>query len=85
LIHGIPVGIREIPSGGKPPGVQVKNDFGISDWGGPAPPSGTHRYFFTLYALTVPALEHVDKNNFRKLCEKYKIEMAQTMSTYTKQ
>jgi Raf kinase inhibitor-like YbhB/YbcL family protein len=33
------------------PGVQGWNDFGRVDWGGPCPPSGTHRYFFKLYAL----------------------------------
>jgi len=30
---------------------QGVNDFGKVGWGGPCPPSGTHRYVFTLYAL----------------------------------
>lgn len=30
---------------------QGMNDFGKNPYGGPCPPSGTHRYFFKLYAL----------------------------------
>lgn len=33
------------------PGMQGTNDFQKLDYGGPCPPSGTHRYFFKLYAL----------------------------------
>ncbi len=33
------------------PGIQGKNDFGNNKYDGPQPPSGTHRYFFTIYAL----------------------------------
>ncbi len=33
------------------PGKQGINDFRRKDYGGPCPPSGTHRYFFKLYAL----------------------------------
>jgi Raf kinase inhibitor-like YbhB/YbcL family protein len=43
--------IREntVPSGA----LQGINDFRKHDYGGPCPPSGTHRYFFKLYALDV--------------------------------
>jgi len=33
------------------PGEQGVNDFKCTAWGGPCPPSGTHRYFFKAYAL----------------------------------
>ncbi|MGC1241455.1 MAG: YbhB/YbcL family Raf kinase inhibitor-like protein [Chryseosolibacter sp.] len=33
------------------PGDQGINDFGRKTYGGPCPPSGTHRYFFKIYAL----------------------------------
>ena len=31
--------------------LQGRNDFGGMGYGGPSPPSGTHRYYFRLYAL----------------------------------
>lgn len=41
-----------IAEGGVPKGaLQGMNDFRKLDYGGPCPPSGTHRYFFKLYAL----------------------------------
>ncbi|MEM2897215.1 MAG: YbhB/YbcL family Raf kinase inhibitor-like protein, partial [Candidatus Bathyarchaeia archaeon] len=33
------------------PGVEGMNDFKKHSYGGPCPPSGTHRYFFKVYAL----------------------------------
>jgi Raf kinase inhibitor-like YbhB/YbcL family protein len=33
------------------PGVEGVNDFRKHSYGGPCPPSGTHRYFFKVYAL----------------------------------
>jgi Raf kinase inhibitor-like YbhB/YbcL family protein len=33
------------------PGKQGINDFRKKNYGGPCPPSGTHRYFFKVYAL----------------------------------
>jgi Raf kinase inhibitor-like YbhB/YbcL family protein len=32
-------------------GIQGTNDFGKRNYGGPCPPSGTHRYFFKVFAL----------------------------------
>ena len=41
------VGENSAPAGA----VQGTNDFGKSNYGGPCPPSGTHRYFFKIFAL----------------------------------
>ena len=43
---------KEITEGSVPKGAQQgMNDFRKLAYGGPCPPSGTHRYFFKLYAL----------------------------------
>lgn len=47
---GIPANLPRdalLPNGTR----QGINDFGAYGWDGPAPPSGTHRYVFTIYAL----------------------------------
>lgn len=51
-IWNLPPDIREIPAGTVPDSaVEGVTGFGKSGYGGPCPPSGTHRYIFELYAL----------------------------------
>jgi len=40
-----------VTEGSVPKGVHGTNDFGKSGYGGPCPPSGTHRYYFKIFAL----------------------------------
>jgi Raf kinase inhibitor-like YbhB/YbcL family protein len=55
VVWNIAADTREIPENTVPPGaLQGTNDFGKQKYGGPCPPSGTHRYFFKLYALNAP-------------------------------
>jgi len=52
LIWNIPPGTKALTGGAVPDGAaQGTNDFGNVGYSGPCPPSGTHRYFFRLYAL----------------------------------
>jgi len=52
LVWNLPASTASLSAGKLPPGaVQGKNSFGRVRYDGPAPPSGTHRYFFHLYAL----------------------------------
>lgn len=52
LMWNINPQLQEITENSIPQGaVQGTTDFGRTGWGGPCPPSGTHRYQFKLYAL----------------------------------
>jgi len=52
VVWNIDPATREIAAAAVPKGaVQGVNDFGKKAYGGPCPPSGSHRYFFKLYAL----------------------------------
>ncbi len=53
IVFNIPSDTREIAEGSAPEGIRGMNDFGKLEYGGPAPPSGTHRYKFKIYALDV--------------------------------
>jgi Raf kinase inhibitor-like YbhB/YbcL family protein len=72
LVYDIPRNVRSIDQGSLPKGAkQVENDFGMKNYGGPCPPSGTHRYIFTIYALDAERLEGVSKRNFFSEVEKH--------------
>ncbi len=52
LVWSIRPETKEFSTGSTPGGVvQGTNDFGKTNYGGPCPPSGQHRYYFRLYAL----------------------------------
>jgi Raf kinase inhibitor-like YbhB/YbcL family protein len=52
LVWNLPANTTDIPEGKLPSGaVEGKNSSGHVRYDGPAPPSGTHRYFFHLFAL----------------------------------
>ncbi len=54
ILYNIPPDTKEIAEDSVPEGALVgKNSWGKMEYGGPAPPSGVHRYFFKLYALDV--------------------------------
>jgi len=69
---------NRLPAGAK----EVENDFGKKQYGGPCPPSGTHRYFFTIYALDIEHLDSINKHNFLNKVEKHTIEKAEIKGLY---
>ncbi len=53
VVFNISPDMIDFPEGGLPPSVMVGNSTsGKPGYVGPAPPSGEHRYFFKLYALS---------------------------------
>ena len=51
IVFNIPAHVTKIEKGKEPEGVAGTNGWGRTGYGGPCPPSGTHRYCFKLYAL----------------------------------
>lgn len=61
-------------------------DFGRTGWGGPCPPSGTHRYVFKLYALdtelNLPSTTR--KEELEKAMEGHIVARTDLIGTYTR-
>ncbi len=84
VVFNIPTSTKEISKGTAPNGVAGKNSWGRTGYGGPCPPSGTHRYFFKLYALdaTLNLPEGSAKKELEKAMQGHIIAQAQLMGTY---
>jgi Raf kinase inhibitor-like YbhB/YbcL family protein len=68
------------------PGEQGMNDFGRIDYGGPCPPSGTHRYYFNVYALNalLELPEGCSEEKVRKAMEAHVIAHGELVGLYRK-
>ena len=71
---------KELPDGTR----QGITDFGRTGYGGPCPPSGTHRYFFKLYALdtTLGLPAGSTKPKLEAAMAGHTLARAQLMGTY---
>ena len=69
-----------------PAGTQGKNSWGRNDYGGPCPPSGTHRYFFKFYALdtTLDLQEGVKKKTIEQAMEGHILQEVELIGLYKK-
>ena len=68
------------------PGIKGKNGFGNLGYGGPCPPSGTHRYFFRIYALDseLDLPEGSNRKDLELSMQEHIIAQGHTMGTYQK-
>ncbi len=78
--------VENVPATEKVPGdgLQGTNDFQKIGYGGPCPPSGTHHYFFKLYALDaeLSLKSGVTKAELLKAMEGHIVAQTQLMGTY---
>jgi Raf kinase inhibitor-like YbhB/YbcL family protein len=91
VLYDIPATSNALPDGAKmetlPRGAKAgMNDFKKTDWGGPCPPVGRHRYFFKLYALDVPQLsiQQPDKKRLEDAMKGHVLAQTELMGTYQK-
>jgi Raf kinase inhibitor-like YbhB/YbcL family protein len=55
IVFGLPPSTTSLEENSVPAGAkQAKNSTGRAEYAGPCPPSGTHHYRFTVYALDAP-------------------------------
>lgn len=84
IVFNIPPSVSGVAESEEPEGVPGKNSFGRSGYGGPCPPSGSHRYIFRLYALdaSLDISEGSSKAEVLGSMEGHIIEQAELMGTY---
>jgi len=79
-IHTIKINEKSLPTSVK----QGITDFGRIGWGGPCPPSGSHRYFFKLYAIntTLDLPQGATKAQVERAIQGHTIEKAELIGLY---
>lgn len=85
VVWNIPAQAREIAENDLPPlASQGKNDWKRNKYGGPCPPSGTHRYFFRLYALdtTLNLSSSTTKADLERAMQGHILAKGELMGTY---
>ena len=86
VIWDIQPGTIKISKGEKITFPQGMTDFKKQEYGGPCPPSGTHRYFFKLYALDIKLNldSGANKKDLEKAMQGHILAQAQLMGKYSR-
>jgi Raf kinase inhibitor-like YbhB/YbcL family protein len=86
VLYNLPMDLSGLREGMTGVGVDGTNSWDQPGYGGPCPPSGTHRYFFNLYALdTNLALDPgANKATLEEAMEGHVLGQAELMGTYSR-
>ena len=89
VLYNLPAEMRSLPAGFQPfvesPARFARNSWGRREYGGPCPPSGTHRYVFQLYALDVVLTDDIaDKAALLQAMADHVLAYAELTGTYHK-
>lgn len=88
VLYNIPADVRNLPESfsAQDPVSVGKNSWGKLSYGGPCPPSGTHRYYFKLYALdsTLSLSPGASKEQLFKAMEGHILAQSELMGTFSK-
>lgn len=84
IVWNVPV-VRKIYENNIP-GVQGLNDFMGHNYSGPAPPSGTHRYLFKVYALDkkLELTQRTRREELERAMEGHILAIGQLVGTYSR-
>lgn len=83
IVWGLEPNTSELPENAVPARArELENDFGSAEYGGPCPPSGTHRYYFRLYALDTIGLSPPDAKHFHQAISDHVLEESSIMGRY---
>ena len=68
------------------PGISGRNSFGNTGYGGPCPPSGSHRYFFKVFALDtdLDIQAGSDKETLEEAMKNHVLASGELMAHYQK-
>ena len=84
IVTDIPPTLHGLHAGQVPvEATEGRNDMKHLHWDGPAPPSGKHRYVFTLYALDQKlAIDHPTRADVEKAMKGHVLAEARLIGTY---
>ncbi len=88
VLFDMPAGTKQLAEDTGSIGVSGNNSSGRAGYTGPCPPSGSHRYYFRLYALDVPSLNlkaGAARGEVEAAMKNHIVGTAETMGRYEKQ